>query len=470
MVFNDIADSIWRGVENTQSAVNEALFEPVIRLGVTGLARAGKTVFITSLIANLTGRNRMGHVRAIREGRVLAAYLQPQPDDTVARFDYERHLGALSAPEPQWPQSTRAVSELRLSLRVQPSGLFARLSGPRIIHLDIVDYPGEWLLDLGLLDQGYQTWSGQVLERAASRPFGQKFLTRLRDADPKAAFDEAQAQDLAKQYADYLHAARAAGLSDCTPGRFLLPGDLAGSPVLSFAPMTLDGRPKRGSLGHEMARRFGAYKSQVVQPFFRKHFARIDRQIVLVDMLGAIHAGPEAVEDMRTAMAAILAAFRPGRNPRLARLMRGRRVDRLLFAATRADHLHHRQHPALTAIAEALLADAKARAEFSGAQTAALSLAAIRATVEERRKHDGETLDLVRGTLLDGRNAALFAGALPDDPMLILGPAKQGDKTWLDADYNVMAFAPPRVAVKADSGPTHIRLDRAVEFLLGDRL
>ena len=32
-----------------------------------------------------------------------------------------------------------------------------------------------------------------------------------------------------------------------------------------------------------MERRFGAYKRDVVKPFFQDHFARIDRQVVLVD-------------------------------------------------------------------------------------------------------------------------------------------------------------------------------------------
>jgi uncharacterized protein len=41
-----------------------------------------------------------------------------------------------------------------------------------------------------------------------------------------------------------------------------------------------------------MERRFEGYKREVVKPFFRDHFARIDRQVVLVDALGAIHAGP----------------------------------------------------------------------------------------------------------------------------------------------------------------------------------
>ncbi len=56
MVVGDIADGMTRGVESVGNTVSEAFFEPVIRLGVTGLSRAGKTVFITSLVANLMDR------------------------------------------------------------------------------------------------------------------------------------------------------------------------------------------------------------------------------------------------------------------------------------------------------------------------------------------------------------------------------------------------------------------------------
>ena len=65
----------------------------------------------------------MPHLLAQSEGRIEAAYLQPQPDDTIPRFDYEAHLGALMGNPPSWPSSTRSVSELRLSLKVRPSGL-----------------------------------------------------------------------------------------------------------------------------------------------------------------------------------------------------------------------------------------------------------------------------------------------------------------------------------------------------------
>ncbi len=460
-----------RGAERAGDAVSRSLFEPVIRLGVTGLARAGKTVFITSLVANLLDRGRMPGLLGAQEGRIEAAFLQPQPDDMVPRFDFETHLGALTSASPHWPDSTRAISELRLSLRVRPVGMLAGVRGARTVHLDIVDYPGEWLLDLALLDKTYDTWADDTLSRLNKRTCAQGFMDHARRVDAQADHDEGLAQDLARRFTTYLNGARAQGYSDCTPGRFLLPGDLAGSPVLTFAPVPFTGPSKRGSLHREMERRYEAYKTHVVKPFFRDHFSRIDRQVVLVDALGAIHAGPKAVEDMRKAMAEILGAFRPGRNAFLSRLLRGRRVDRILFAATKADHLHHTQHPRLTAIIEALTRDARDRARFAGAETAALSIASLRATTEEMRRHDGRDLPCVRGTLSEtGQQGALYPGALPENPARLLGPAREGAQSWLDGDYRMMNFAPAQLTLKPGDGPPHIRLDRAAEFLIGDRL
>ncbi len=458
---------IGRQIGARVDTVTGAFRDPAIRLGVTGLSRAGKTVFITSLVANLLERGRMGGLRAASEGAIRAAYLEPQPDDTLPRFDYETHLDAMTGPDPRWPESTRAISQLRLSFRVQPTGLLAGLTGPRTLHLDIVDYPGEWLLDLALLEKDYAAWSAEALERARARPFAADAVAAVEGADPSAPFDDVAAARLASAWTDYLSAAREAGYSDCTPGRFLLPGDMAGSPALTFAPLPPGGG--KGSLGAEFTRRFEAYKREVVRPFFRAHFARIDRQVVLVDALGAIHAGPRALEDLRTTMADILGAFRPGRNAFLSEIFRGRRVERILFAATKADHLHHTQHGRLARIMEALVDEARRRADFAGARTAAMSLASLRATTEDRVTHDGETLDVVRGVTEDGKRAAFYPGELPDDPQRLLSQGRQGAEGWLDADFDVMRFV-PQGGVRSGEGPPHIRLDRAAEFLVGDRM
>ncbi len=468
--LNSIVNGITRTIETATDVVTSPFSEPVIRLGVTGLSRAGKTVFITSLVANLMDRGRMPQFVPAANGAILSAYLQPQPDDTVPRFPFEDHLSKITSKTPSWPEGTRRTSELRLSLRVRSSGLLSGVSGPRTVHLDIVDYPGEWLLDLALLEKTYEQWSAETLDRMNYRKSADGFRNTLDQFDATAEFQETALGALSAAFADYLEAARQEGYSDLTPGRFLLPGDLEGSPVLTFAPLPDDAPQGRGTYWRECERRFEAYKKQVVKPFFQEHFARIDRQIVLVDVLGAIHNGPRAVEDLRTAMADILSAFRPGRNAWLSRILGGKRVEKILFAATKADHLHHSQHAKLTAITAALLRDAKDRADFAGAETQAMSIAALRATTEDTVVHDGTELNVVRGTLENGRQAAFYPGALPDDPAHLLGPARDRAEQWLDEDYGIMNFSPAPLTLKAGDGPPHIRLDRAAQFLFGDRL
>ena len=81
----------------------------------------------------------------------------------------------------------------------------------------------------------------------------------------------------------------------------------------------------------------------------------------------------------------------------------------------------------------------------------------------------------MRGTLLTpegtrGRMAAMYPGELPADPARLLNPARAGQDRWLDGEYGVMSFAPAVLRLKPGEGPPHIRLDRAAQFLLGDRL
>ncbi|MEM9351183.1 MAG: YcjX family protein, partial [Pseudomonadota bacterium] len=456
MVVDIITDGVARAVGGVTGSVTGLFTDPVIRLGVTGLSRAGKTVFITSLVANLLDRGRMPQLVAAANGSLQHAYLQPQPDDTIPRFDYETHLGAMMGTAPRWPDSTRAVSELRLSLRIQPQGFFGALSGAKTVHLDIIDYPGEWLLDLGLLEKTYAQWSAEVLERMETRAFAEPYRMALAEAEE--SYSEPAAKALTHAFTAYLHTAREAGYADCTPGRFLLPGELEGSPVLTFAPMVTSGGRK--SLVREMERRFEAYKSKVVKPFFRDHFAKLDRQVVLVDVLGAIHEGPKAVEALRQTMADILAAFRPGRNAFLTQLLLGKRVDRILFAATKADHLHHDQHKRLTAIMEALTRDARDRARFAGAETGAMAIAALRTTTETKVEHAGASLAAVAGVTESGKRAAFYPGELPTDPSRILAPAREGAEDWPFGKVEVMRFKPPIQEIEPGDGPPHIRLDK----------
>src|ERR1700692_3354342 len=142
----------------------DPFFNPTVRLGVTGLSRAGKTVFITALIHGLTRGGRFPIFEPFATGRIARARLEPQPDDAVPRFDYENHVRTLIEAR-QWPNSTVDISELRLVVDYQRQN-----GADRKLTLDIVDYPGEWLLDLPLLNKSYEKWSSESLALSRQRP------------------------------------------------------------------------------------------------------------------------------------------------------------------------------------------------------------------------------------------------------------------------------------------------------------
>jgi predicted YcjX-like family ATPase len=493
-----------------------SLGSPSLRLGVTGLARAGKTVFITALVHNLIHGGRLPLFQPWRERRITGAELKPQVHDDVPTFDYRGHVRKLVDAR-VWPESTRMISEMRLTIAYESATFLGRRLGRGRLNLDIVDYPGEWLLDLPLLAKDFRTWSRETIDRArlpGRAGISAEWLAHLAGLAPDGPADEEAAETAHRLFTGYLAAARGDGhaLSMVPPGRFLMPGDLAGSPAITFAPLDVPaaGSAPRDSLWELMERRYEAYREVVVRPFFRTHFARLDRQVVLVDVLAALNGGPAAVADLETALAEILACFRPGRSSWLSSVLT-RRIDRILFAATKADHLHHTSHDRLEAVLKRLLDTAIQRASFAGATAEVRAIAAVRATREAVVRRDDEALPCILGVpqageTLDGatyggnEEIALFPGDLPEDPEVLFqrvqtvvreaeteshhAPGERNPASasaagethsteTLVPDLHFLRFRPPRLETTAEGATLslpHIRLDRALDFLIGDRL
>ena len=153
-----------------------------------------------------------------------------------------------------------------------------------------------------------------------------------------------------------------------------------------------------------------------------------------------------------------------------------------MFAATKADHLHHTSHDRLEAILARLTERAIARAAFAGADVKVIAMAAVRATREGEARQDGETLPCIvgypiAGETIDGHRFdgeeefAVFPGDLPEDPERVFTDADAAAAAG--GDLRFVRFRPPRRSENAAGGSPalpHIRLDRALDFLLGDRL
>jgi predicted YcjX-like family ATPase len=206
-----------------------------------------------------------------------------------------------------------------------------------------------------------------------------------------------------------------------------------------------------------------------------------------VDALAAINAGPDALLDLEHALAQVLDCFQTGRKTLLSALLRPR-IDRILLAATKADHLHHTSHDRLETILKRLVQGATARAELAGAQVDVVALAAVRATREAMLRRGRQQLpcvlgvpaagEAIAGQIFDGETeAAIFPGDLPEDPNELFRSDKKAFRglatvSSQDADFRFLRVRPPALEM-AENGVAalpHIRLDRALQFLIGDRL
>ena len=437
-----------------------------IRLAVTGLSRAGKTVFTTSLIHFLRHLRHEAHGSLLGIESVEGVEVQGSPSLDAPLFPYQTVIDKLGGIRPQWPESTRSVSEIRLAIRYRPRQTLLR-RGERTLYVDVVDYPGEWLLDLPLLGASFADWSRATLalcdaepRRSRARPW----LAFVAALDPAAGADAAVLREGARLYREFLQACRSEPpvLQLLQPGRFLMPGDLDGAPMLELFPLAPPdaGNATPAALWAELERRFEAYKQHVVRQFYERHFSRFDRQIVLVDLLSVLEDGPAAYEDTRRAVAAILEHFQYGHGAWWTRLF-SPRIDRLLFAVTKADRVSRSQSPLLRELLARMFSEPENDIAFKGVAVKTLAVSALCCTQDVRCSVEGRPLSCVRG-IPEGQEAerVVFPGQVPAEPP---PPAD-----W--PDYAFMAFRPPRLADVHSAALPQLKMFEVVRFLLEDRL
>jgi predicted YcjX-like family ATPase len=446
-------------------------------LAVTGLSRSGKTVFTTSLIHNLLSAvhnpNRMPLLGVVNERRLIAAKLEAAKAQHLPRFPYRHNIETMAAPG--WPAGTTDISEIGLNIHFAPAGSVGKLireigGSSSTLTIRIVDYPGEWLLDLPLLGQSYAEWSRATLQlwRSGMRAeIAREFLAFIADH----CHDESASEDTAKHAHDLYRACLTQardkhGLSYLQPGRFLCRGSLGDVPFLWFAPLDIPdgaGTTAPHTLGALMAERFEVYKREAVSRFYEEHFRNYRRQIVLVDVLRALLAGRDAFEDTRLALDAILDSFRYGHGGIIARLFNGPHIDKVLFAATKADHVPDVQRDHLAALLRNMVAAPALDMMSANARMDVTALAAVISTAEGTQEIDGQRVPVVIGRPVGAsRQSKFFVGTVPIRPPRV--------DQWAQPFLNVPVFEPPPIDLSPVEGIAHINLDSALEFLLGDRL
>ena len=486
------------------AGMERALNEDRIRLAVTGLSRAGKTVFITSLIQNLLalgrGRDTMPLItaRLTRNGasRLRGVEVLPAGAGVLPFFDHAAKLAGLAAASPAWPLRTEDLAQVSLALEVERPSPLGRRLGSRRIRLDILDYPGEWLLDLPMLAQSYAAWSAQTLALLRTAPrqaCGTAFLEFAAGLRPGDRAEESLLHRGHALYREALQACRTRHeLRYLQPGRFVCPGPGSDAPFMWFFPLeAAPDAPRPGSAAALLQERFAAYQRHVRASFFDTHFASFDRQIMLVDVLGALYAGRAAFEDTARVIGDLAATLRYGANTvsravaagvvrgsshlmplalgrateRAADRLANRRIERVAFVATKADHVPALRRDNLLHLLRAL-ADAGTGAGRQGGNAAGVShhVAASVLSTRDGTARSGETVvEVVKGIVLgEERVKSFFVGDVPAS----LPP----ENFWAERFLDIPVFRPPPIDPDGTTGIPHLNLDRVLDDVIGDLL
>lgn len=437
-----------------------------IRIGITGLARSGKTALLTSAAANLlalsAGRPTLPAVSEQLRGRRLLVSVSPAAASGIPRFEVASHTAALAADPPRWPARTMAVSLLALDLDVPREGLLGPL-GVQRRRLEFLDYPGEWLLDLPLLSANFAGWSEATLRRLeavecaeVTRPF----MAFVRGLPAGVKADEALTASGHRLYTELLKRLRdELGWAFLQPGRFLMPPPGAPPPWTEFFPL-----PGRSPLAALMQSRFDAYVDAVRRDLMSPMFGDLDGLVVLTDLLSALNQGQSAFADAQLALAAAADALRWDRSwaewlAAFARLeLPPRSIGRVAFVATKADHIAARQRTNLAALMRRVT-----RIPEAAATSAVFAVAAVRCTEDVVETLAGRPVSAVRGRIIgEPRPARFYPGEVPDHP--------PDDAFWQHRFLALPDFEPMRLPEAGRGGIPQLGLDSLLSFLLMDLL
>jgi uncharacterized protein len=435
-----------------------------IRIGVTGLARAGKTALLSSLAANMlalsAGRPSLPAVSDRLRGRRPQITIAPAAASGIPRFEVAAHVAALAADPPRWPARTTAVSLLALDIDVPREGLLAPLA-PQRRRLEFLDYPGEWLLDLPLLGESFADWSEKTLRRLETlnrSEMTRAFLGFARGLPLGVQADEALTSTGHRLYTEVLRRMRdEAGLAFLQPGRFLMPPPGAPPPWMEFFPL-----PGRSPLANLMQARFNAYVDAVRRDLMSPMFGDLDGLVVLADLLSALHQGQTAFADARSALAAAADALRWDSSwtdwlAAFAQLkLPPRAIRRVAFAATKADHIAARQRGNLAALMRRLTHVPEGSAKSA-------VFASVRCTEDVVEALAGRPVSAVRRRIIGKpRPARFYPGEVPD--------GVPDDLFWQRRFLALPDFEPMRLPEAGRGGIPQLGLDALIAFLLTDIL
>lgn len=468
-------------VEQTLTKVNslwERSLDRHVRVAVTGLSGTGKTAFITSLMNQLltcSSNNSLPFFSAVTDHQIKAVKLATHDDLHIPSFKYQNNINQLTDIKPKWPASTTSISQAQIKCRYKVHNKWLkRVQEDSYLTIDIVDYPGEWLLDLPLLQLSYKQWSKLCIDYLNSqrrKSYTENVSSKIENLEYHRDLDDEGKESLAtlsKEYKAVLidYRETETDYSLALPGRFILPGELTGAPVLEFLPilnedtLNLDWTNfSEDSLLRELERRYDYYRDKVIKPFFDEYFSKVDRQILLVDTTKVLESGYESYQDLKGTIEQLLTGFSYGRSNWLKRLF-SPSIDKLMIATTKSDLVPPDQHAALEAFMQKMVAQAKNDVDYEGIDVETMAISSIATSEPVATEHNGQKLLCVKGLDFETRESVIhYPGKVP---------AQSLSRTdWQDLEISFTPLAIPRL--QPDESLPHIRMDKVLQFLIGDK-
>jgi hypothetical protein len=263
------------------------MFTTEANIAITGLSRAGKTVFLTSLADNLE-KNKDWQ----SELNYKTAFI-PEGQS----FNYKQYRKKII--EGKWPSGTNKLSNLKIELR----GLNDKI----IKRLNFIDYPGEWILDFKLLNMDFVQWSRDCYNIYGEREELAIFYKTL-------DLEDSTLEELSRLFKKGLKDLKEkAHFYNLTPGRFIMPDGEEDNEKMIFFPMNLVECSNKELRKIQQTDRYKQCEKNY--KYYRKNYIKIkefknfDKQIVLIDIFEMLYNGHDANQNIQEAIKAMFRQY-----------------------------------------------------------------------------------------------------------------------------------------------------------------
>ncbi len=420
-------------------------FKSRYRIAITGLSGSGKSVFLTSLINQFLSNRDM--VLGDRRGWIAKLRKTTLP---ISNFPYRKYLERFREEDSKWPDSTKGVSGFLIEIELQSRYSFIE---NKIIELEFIDYPGEWLLDLPMQFKTFSEWSNYILSLSY---FPEKELLAK---EWLASIDSLDEKIIIQNYYNYLKALKEAGFSFIQPGHFLQKGEL-GEDELSFTPLPPD--LKNSSLYKGFEKRYNKFIKKMLKAFDKPYFREYDKQIILVDLVKSLQKGYEAFEDMRRAVKEMLSPYSYGHNSFLSKLFLTR-IEQVIIVGTKADNIANNQHNNYKQILEDMLKEIIKELEIKQVKVNSTIIASVKSTENVKTKFQGRELSCLKG-IVEGESepSIHYPGEIPED--------FHNRESWREREFLFPNFKPKQFPLSDDRAVENIRMKELIELLIGEWL